>query len=561
MVLQAVLILLGVIGHPDAVHLDYRVTVELKPDGSFIERTGIKVVPLTGRGVQRYSTMSISYREGMEDINILEASVSHWRGGRGFSPGEITSGPHSILSVTNRLESSLRELTVAMPGVEIGDTVRITIERNIHELPLSSVYSYSFSPVMDDSVAHSSFSVVNESNVSLFSSHPGNFFTFDNVPAASRHPFAASDDRRISISTGSPDQLSREASASLDLPEYGNCPSLDQVILAAGTRPEALRAWVADNINYTGADAGVWPGWSPRSPEETLEDGSGVCRDRSLLLTWLLRKAGYQAYPALATTTGSTPPVADARYFDHMVTVYRVIDGDEWKILDPTPRGLPSVSGHSFGLRGCTYLPILPEGAQLAQRPYNGWNDTLRMNLHGELDPNEHLVRGRLTAIAHGVSLELISKLFTQSDPALKEEMFRRFFGAMSCDSVSFTDGVLEFTGSWRASSAERYLLLPGLREISHGGTRIASILLPAPPDSFRVDAPVVEVLDLRVFIQGPPPVLPEPVSLQGYSCETAFENGTLILRETADITNDNMDILETLFQRAGSAQRTVMLQ
>ncbi len=561
MVLQTALILLGLTASPDAVHLDYRVTVELKADGSFIERTGISVIPLNGRGVQRYSSMSVSYREGMEEIEVLEASVGHWRGGRGSSEGEISTGPHSILTSTNRLESSLRESLVIMPGVEVGDTVRITIERRIHQLPLSSVYSYSFSPVMDDSVAHSSFQIVNESGVSLFSSHSGNYFSFDNVSPASSHPLAASEDRRISFSTGSPAQLSREASAALDLPEYGMCSALDEVIDHAGTSPEALRAWVADNINYTGSDSGVWPGWSPRSPEETLQDGSGVCRDRALLLTWLLRKAGYQAYPALATTGGSTPPVVDARYFDHMITVYRNNEGEEWKLLDPTPKGLPSGTGYSFGLRGCTYLPMVPEGSGLIQIPSEGWNDTLEMNLQGEFDAAEHLINGRLEAMASGVSLELVTKLYTQSDPALVEEMFRRFFGAMSCDSVQFTGGVLTMNGSWKATSSEEYLLLPGLREISHGGTRIASMLLPAPPDSFRVDAPVVEILNLRVFIEGAAPVLPQPVETSGYTCATHFENGTLILRETADVTDSNGNILESLLLRAGSSQRTVILQ
>ncbi len=561
MVFQTVLILLGLTASPDAVHLDYRVTVELKADGSFIERTGISVIPLNGRGVQRYSSMSVSYREGMEEIEILEASVGHWRGGRGSSEGEISTGPHSILTSTNRLESSLRESVITMPGVEVGDTVRITIERRIHELPLSSVYSYSFSPVMDDSVAHSSFQIVNESGISLFSSHSGNYFSFDNVSPASSHPLSAVEDRRISISTGSPARLSREASAALDLPEYGMCSALDEVIELAGTDPEDLRAWVADNINYTGADSGVWPGWSPRSPEETLQDGSGVCRDRSLLLTWLLRKAGYEAYPALATTGGHTPPVADARYFDHMITVYRNDAGEEWELLDPTPRGLPPGTGYSFGLRGCTYLPMVPEGSGLMQIPSEGWNDTLEMSLRGEFDPAEQLINGTLTAAASGVSLELVWKLYTQSDPSLMEEMFRRFFGAMSCDSVAFTDGLFIMQGSWRASATEGYLLLPGLREISHGGSRIASMLLPAPPDSFRVDAPVVEILNLRVFVDGAAPVLPEAVETPGYNCATDFDNGTVILRETADLTGSNQGILESLLLRAGSAQRTVILQ
>lgn len=561
MVLQAVLIILGLAGSPDAVHLDYDVTVTLHENGSFTERTGISVIPLNGRGVRRYSSMSVSFREGMEEISIPLARVGHWRGGRGSSPGEIATGPHSILTATNRLESSLRESVITMPGVEVGDTVWIVIERNIFELPLSSVYGYSFSPSMEDSVAASSFRIVNDSGTALFTTAPGSFFSFENVSPESDHPLAVTEDSRISLATGSPAQLSREASEALDLPEYGSCTALDEVIAEAGTEAFVLRNWVADNINYTGADAGVWPGWSPRSPEETLRDGSGICRDRSLLLTWLLRKAGYEAYPALATTNGPTPPVADARYFDHMITVFRNAGETDWVLLDPTPRGLPSGTGFSFGLRGCTYLPLVPGGEELHQIPATGWNDTLRIEMDCTLPADGQVVEGILTAKGNGVSGELLAKLFTQSDPALKEEMFRRFFGAVSCDYVAYSEGLYSMGGSWRAPSAEGFLLLPGLREISHGGTRIASMLIPAPPDSFTVDAPVTEILEMRISMEESPSELPEPVFSDGYTCETYFENGTLFLRETADVTSANPNILESLLLRAGSFQRTVVLQ
>lgn len=558
MVFQTILIILGLFSSPDAVHLDYAVVVTLNEDGSFTEKTSLCVIPLNGRGVRRYSSLSISHREGMERIDVLDASVHHWRGGRGASHGDVSTGPHNILSATNRLESSLRESVVTMPGIEVGDTVRIVMERSINQLPFSSVYSYSFSPVMEDSVFHSSFQVRNNSGSPLFSTHPGSYFSFDRISPAPSHPLSVSIDRRISVSTGSPADLSREASEALDIPVYGECSAMDDIILETGTDPRDLRTWVADNINYTGADAGVWPGWSPRSPEETLEDRSGVCRDRSLLLTWLLRKAGHEAYPALVSTYGHTPPVVDSRYFDHMITVYRSQPGEEWELLDPTPQGLPADAGHSFGLRGCTCLPVVPGGASLIHIPLSGWNDSLVIDLQGELFPEEQEIRGRLTASCSGVPLELATKLYTRSDPAVLEDAFRRFFGAVSCDSVSAHGNSFTVHGSWRASSTDEYLLLPGLRELSHAGTRIASMLLPAPPDSFTVDAPAVEVLNLRVYTGGAQPVLSGPVAVEGYTCEARFENGTVFIRETADVTSENRNILESLLQRSGSGQKTV---
>ncbi|MCP4646173.1 MAG: transglutaminase domain-containing protein [bacterium] len=360
-------------------------------------------------------------------------------------------------------------------------------------------------------------------------------------------------------------QLSSEASQALDIPEHEECSRLDEIIQYAGPDPGALRMWVAKNINYTGADAGVWPGWSPRSPEQTLEDGSGVCRDRAILLTWLLRKAGYEAYPALASTQGKTSPLVDARSFNHMITVYRNSSYTDWIVLDPTPKGIPQNAGASFGLRGCTYLPMIPGGSELQTIPLNGWNDTITISLAGVLNLEAMEINGTLLAQSNGVPLELITTIYTQSAPSMRNEMFRRFFGALRCDSVSFDGELVAITGSWQVFGDESYLLLPGLREISLHGTRIASMLLPCPPDSFVLDAPATEILNVSLDFTGAMPtfdiLLPEPISATGYFCEMLTEGSRLVYSENADIVNSNPNVIETLLLRNGTSPRIVVFQ
>jgi hypothetical protein len=559
-VFAPILILLALSGMPDAVHLFHSVTVTFEVDGTVTERTKAVIIPVTGRGVQRFSSMSVSFRSGMEELDILEASVGHWRGGRGNSEASVSTGPHSILSRTNRLESSLRESVITMPGVEVGDTVKIEIFRTIHELPLSDVYSYSFSPVLEDSVVQSVFTVQNYAGVELCSVNTGNSIEFLNLSPAPSHPLAAFDPPFISIATGSPVMLSADASEALDIPEHANCSELDEIVLQMDSNPNSLREWVALNINYTGADTGVWPGWSPRSPEETLQDGSGVCRDRAILLTWLLRRAGYEAYPALATTRGESPSLVDARSFDHMITVYLIPGNDSWVLLDPTPRNLPLEAGFSFGLRGCSYLPAVPGGTELQTIQSNGWNDTLQMNLTGTLNLEDNLISGVLRAESSGAPLELINTLYSQSDPSSLNEMFRRFFGAISCDSVAFDGAEVLVRGKWTVHRNNEFLLLPGLREISLPGSRIASMLLPCPPDSFIIDAPATEILSVSLTVNDSLEKLPEPVSIFGYSCAMALIEQTLEYTETADIVNSNFNILETLTIRSGSSARTLRL-
>ncbi len=557
----AVLTLLFLFSSPDAVHLVHKVTVSFEQDGSVTEHTEAVIIPLTGRGVSRFSTMSIAFRDGMEDVEVLLAYVGHWRGGRGNSTAEISTGPHRILSRTNRLESSLRETTMLMPGLEVGDTVKVDIVRRINSLPLSDVYSYSYSPSLTDSVVQSIFQLDNNSNVQLYFSEPGNYWEFRNLSPAPSHMLAATSQDAVSIATGTPETLSAEASIALDIPEHAECDRLDVILDQTGSDPGAMREWVAENINYTGADAGVWPGWSPRSPAETLEDGSGVCRDRAVLLTWLLRKAGYDAYPALASTTGETTPVVDARSFDHMITVYRSPIDNSWIILDPTPRGIPLNAGFSFGLRGCTYLPMIPDGTGLQTIPLHGWNDTLSINISGALDLEENLIAGRLTAQASGAPLELITTLFTRSSVSNRNEMFRRFFGAVRCDSVSYNGEMVTIQGQWKVMRNNDLLLFPGLREISLQGSRVASMLIPCPPDSFVIDAPAVEILTVSVSLPVPVLSTPDSVLSPGYSCEMYSDFGRIFYTETADVTNSNDFVLETLLARSGTSARTVRLQ
>jgi len=560
MVLAAILTLCVLQGIPDAVHLTHEVSVTFEMDGSITERTTAVIIPLTGRGVQRYSTISVAFRTGMEEVEIAQSYVGHWRGGRGSSQAAISTGPHRILSRTNRLESSLRETILHMPGLEVGDTVKVDIVRTIYSLPLSDVYSYSFSPALQDSVVKSVLQVNNDLNIQLISSESGSSWEFWNLSPVPFHPLAEYYSPVISIATGTPERLSSEASVALDRPEHADCSRLDEIVRVAGSDPGALRVWVAENINYTGADAGVWPGWSPRSPEETLEDGSGVCRDRAVLLTWLLRKAGYDAYPALAATNGATSPVVDARSFDHMITVYRTPLNDSWIILDPTPRGIPIGAGASFGLRGCTFLPIIPGGTGLQTIPLNGWNDTLSILISGEIDMEENLITGELKAKGYGVPLELITTLFTRSGPSTRNEMFRRFFGALQCDSVFFDGAEVTVHGKWKVFRNSEYLLLPGLRDVSLNGSRIASMLLPCPPDSFHIDAPVTEILRVSLSEFNLECELPTPVRSPGYSCLMEYENGRLVYTETADITNANDGILQTLLVRSGTSARIVNL-
>ncbi|WDI32780.1 DUF3857 and transglutaminase domain-containing protein [Hyphococcus flavus] len=94
--------------------------------------------------------------------------------------------------------------------------------------------------------------------------------------------------------------------------------------------------YVQDEVRYVGDETGVGS-HLPRAPTEVIARGWGDCKDKSLLLTAILRSLGIEAYVALtdADQGYSLPQAAPSPYaFDHAIVVY-IVDGvTYWN--DPT---------------------------------------------------------------------------------------------------------------------------------------------------------------------------------------------------------------------------------
>jgi nitrogen fixation-related uncharacterized protein len=99
----------------------------------------------------------------------------------------------------------------------------------------------------------------------------------------------------------------------------------------------ALR-YVQDNIRYLGMESGE-NAHKPYPIETILARRFGDCKDKSMLLCTILRRLGFEAYPALVDTeerqaVASRLPTPGA--FDHMVVQLRFHGTEIW--LDPTDR-------------------------------------------------------------------------------------------------------------------------------------------------------------------------------------------------------------------------------
>jgi transglutaminase-like putative cysteine protease len=119
-------------------------------------------------------------------------------------------------------------------------------------------------------------------------------------------------------------------------------PSLDALLAewsgAGALEERALRAvrFVQDEVRYLGLEIG--PGaYVPRSPASVLARRYGDCKDKSLLLSALLRRMGLDARPALVSTRagrGLDGRLPSPLAFDHVIMRLKLPGETRW--IDPT---------------------------------------------------------------------------------------------------------------------------------------------------------------------------------------------------------------------------------
>ncbi len=114
---------------------------------------------------------------------------------------------------------------------------------------------------------------------------------------------------------------------------------LDTIKYKHATKDEQARyaiKYVQNNIHYLGNENGIYS-YKPRHPNTILQKKSGDCKEKSWLLTCLLKDIGYEAYPVLVNTfqghiLDELPVSLGA--FNHCVNC--LISGSDTIFVDPT---------------------------------------------------------------------------------------------------------------------------------------------------------------------------------------------------------------------------------
>jgi hypothetical protein len=555
------LLLVILLSAPDAVFLRHFVTADVSdPDSGYLETTSEIIIPLTARGVSRYSEISSSYRAGWESLYI-SASVAHWRSGRGEEEAEISEEPHSSLLSSGRLESSLREVKVYFPGLEIGDTIFVEIERHISTLPLDDLYSYGFYAASRDSIHSSRFDVIHSPSDELmwitaesgeessWSTGDGTQrlrWTFGPGSPVDDLPFSAPVEYTrpsVSIALASPEEVSRRLYRVLvESCMYEDPGPADSIISATGGEPLAVSAWIADEIDYIGSDWGDYPGYSPRLPGETLRDRAGVCRDRAVLLIWLLGNAGYRPFAILTSISGNVGPLVGSRSFDHMLVGLEDQSGDT-VYLDPTNAYIPA--GFTYTLRGRGYLPLTETGSPLKTFPEMDSDDRISITINGNADLENGMISGEIRVDFSGSASELFRSMFNSVSDSNVGLLLQRLFGTLPGCVLSVTGDPADASstvavtghGQWHIDvlrgSFGTAFIIPGINDIDIVGSRASALLLPGFRDQIMIETPYAAELTMRLGLPDHrDAALPESVEKPGYVLSVGLEGDSLVIHE-----------------------------
>lgn len=194
---------------------------------------------------------------------------------------------------------------------------------------------------------------------------------------------------------------------------------------SSGTNDEesirAIFKFVSQEVRYMGITTEKEaPGYEPHDVKTTFANRYGVCRDKAALLVAMLQAAGFEAFPTLVSVGHKLDPEAPAGFFNHAITAVRLprkgyvfMDSTDEHTVDLLPKYLANQS----------LLVASPEGESLMTSPIDPPAENM-MRVRTEVTLDE-------SGAAKGVSDWKLE--------GINDAAYRGFFARMKPDEVQRT--------------------------------------------------------------------------------------------------------------------------
>lgn len=140
---------------------------------------------------------------------------------------------------------------------------------------------------------------------------------------------------------------------------------------------EVIFKFVSQQIRYMGITTEqASPGYEPHDVDITFENRYGVCRDKAALLTAMLNEAGIPAFPVLIMVGEKLDREVPSASFNHAITAARTREG-EYVLMDSTNESSADLMPEYLYNR--SYLVATPEGDTLMTSPVAPVEDNMAL--------------------------------------------------------------------------------------------------------------------------------------------------------------------------------------
>jgi uncharacterized protein DUF3857/transglutaminase superfamily protein len=187
---------------------------------------------------------------------------------------------------------------------------------------------------------------------------------------------------------------------------------------------EAIFRFVSNKIRYMGLTIETTaPGYEPHDIDLTFKNRYGVCRDKAALLAGMLRLADIKAYPVLIMAGTKKDKEVPNNIFNHAITCAVTKEG-KTVLMDSTDETTKDIL--PAYLSDKSYLPAKPSGSDLLTSPIVPASDNLlQADTTGEL-----LKDGSLTAVTELKFKGINDTMYRGAFSRWKTERIKQFFAA-----------------------------------------------------------------------------------------------------------------------------------
>ena len=362
-----------------------------------------------------------------------------------ISPGQMGS---------NIYNPNAKIISVTIPGVEIGDTMRYFIQRSIFMPRMKNIWTDMYvlqtsSPIVyynivvnapksrplkkylikDPVKDSSSFSKKEAGDRVIYN------WTFRNVPRIfpepKMPPYYMHAQRLLLSTAGSWSEISKWYDK-LCVPHLTKTtPAMKKKVaeLIKGIKSdkqkiEAIFRFVSTKIRYMGLTIETTaPGYEPHDIDLTFKNRYGVCRDKAALLAGMLRLAGIESYPVLIMAGTKKDKEVPNSIFNHAITC-AITKAGKTILMDSTNETTRDIL--PAYLSDKSYLPAKPSGSDLLTSPIiPATANVLKAVTTGEL-----LKNGSLSASTKLYFQGINDTIYRGAFSRWKPERIKQFFAA-----------------------------------------------------------------------------------------------------------------------------------